>query len=130
MDAITGTNPPATSVAGGAAKGPITWNPDAAQIDRPAVQGAVRRRGFAETARAVGTGQPDRRNACRRERRNETGVDGPSQDGDHDVQRRVVGDSKTVDLPLLDARRRERRIDFLAPSVDDDQRRAGIRPRA
>ena len=110
--------------------GLIARNPDPAQIDRPAVHGAGRRRGLAETAPAVGTRQPDRRSPRGRERRDEPGVDRPSQDGDHDVQRRVVRDPEAVHLTLLDARGLERRVDLLAAPVDDHQRRAGLRPNA
>ena len=57
-------------------------------------------------------------------------VDGAGQHRDDDVERRLVGDAQPVDLPLLDAGRLQRRVDFLAAAVDDDQPSTGDLSRA
>src|SRR5213078_2524098 len=45
------------------------------------------------------------------------------EDADHNVERLLVGDPQPVDLPLLDPRRAQGRVDFLPAAVNDDERR-------
>ena len=127
IDAITGTNPSPTSVVSSVVSDPAARNADAAQIHGAAVDGAMGRRRLRKPARGVGAGQSDRPDARRGQRRDKSCVDGAGQHRHDDVQRRVVGDPKAVDLPLLDAGRFERRVDLLAAAMDDDQRHALLR---
>jgi len=90
---------------------------DDAAIDREVGWCDVR-----QSARTISAGQPDGADAGRGQCGHEACVDESRQDRDHDRQSRLVGDAQSLDLPLLDARHLQRRVDFPAAAMDNRQR--------
>jgi len=72
-----------------------------------------------EPAGGIRAGEADRCHARRVECRHETGIHVSGQHGDHDVERRLVGDAEAVDLPLFESRDPQRRVDLFASAMHD-----------
>ena len=82
----------------------------------------VRRRRLDSADSRVGPGKANRLDAGRAQRRHEPRIHEAGEHADDDLERRLVGDAQPVDLALLDADPRERRIDLASAAMHDDQR--------
>ena len=82
----------------------------------------MRRGDVGEADSRVGPRQSNGAHAGSRKRRHQPGVHRSRQHPDHHREGGIVGDAKAVDLPLLDAGRIQRRVDFLAAAMNDDER--------
>ena len=95
---------------------------DPSEIDRRTASRYVRRRCLYPSNPRVGSRQAHSRNAGRAQGGNKPRIYKARQNADHNLERRLVGDAQSVDLPLLDACSSERRVDLATASVDDDER--------
>ena len=123
MHAMIGTKPFSSKVVSNRVSAFSTGTPTRPRLDHSSVDRAMRRRGFGQPAAAICAGQPHRRDACNRHRGDESCIDGPGQNRHDNIQRRLVGDAKAVDLALFDPGGFQRDVDLATATVNDNERR-------
>jgi hypothetical protein len=78
-------------------------------------------RNFRQAAAGIRSGQPDRRDTSHVQRGNDSRIHHACQHRDDNLECRLVCNSQPLDLTFFDAGPLQRRVDFAAGTVDEQQ---------